>query len=72
MRISDALKQGRSLPRQSWGGCDPRTKVVPAKKGRQAPYRRQPRNKSGRSSQTAEDNSSSHGSRRVTERVSWE
>ncbi len=45
MRTHDYLRQGGTLPRGSWRGTDPRTKVVPAKKGQKAPYRRQPRRK---------------------------
>jgi hypothetical protein len=45
MRTHDYLRQGGSIPRGSWRGIDPRTKVVPAKKGKAAPYRRQPRRK---------------------------
>jgi hypothetical protein len=42
-RLSDHLKNGRSLPRGSWHGVDPQSRVVPAKKGRRAPYHRQTR-----------------------------
>lgn len=45
MRVSEKIAQGAVLPRGSWHGVDPRTQVVPAKKGRKAPYRRQPRRK---------------------------
>lgn len=43
MKVSEKLAQGRSLPRGTWHGVDPRTKVVPARKGQSAPYRRHDR-----------------------------
>ncbi len=43
MKVSEKVEQGQSLPRGSWHGVDPRTKVVPAKKGQKAPYSRQSR-----------------------------
>ena len=43
MRVSEQLRDGASLPREDWRGMDPRTRVVPAKKGRKAPYQRQAR-----------------------------
>ncbi|MCL5117036.1 MAG: hypothetical protein M1272_07800 [Firmicutes bacterium] len=46
MKVSERLEQGQSLPRGSWRGVDPRTKVVPAKKGQKSPYSRQSRRKS--------------------------
>lgn len=45
MRVSEKLARGATLPQGSWHGVNPRTQVVPAKKGRKAPYRRQPRRK---------------------------
>lgn len=45
MRVSEKIAQGQSLPQGSWRGVDPRTKVIPAKKGKAAPYRRQARRK---------------------------
>lgn len=38
-RLSDKLRHGASLPRGHWS-VDPRPRVVPAQKGRHAPYRR--------------------------------
>lgn len=43
MTLSKKLAQGQALPRGHWHGVDPRTKVVPAKKGKQAPYQRKSR-----------------------------
>ena len=43
MRVSEHLAQGQKLPRGDWHGVDPRVRVVPAKKGQTAPYRRKPR-----------------------------
>ena len=54
MRVSEHLAQGRPLPRGDWHGVDPRTHVVPAKKGRSAPYRRQPRRQGDRPERNAE------------------
>ncbi|PSR32456.1 MAG: hypothetical protein C7B44_15350 [Sulfobacillus thermosulfidooxidans] len=45
MRTHDYLQQGGSLPRGSWHGVNPATQVVPPKKGKRAPYRRQSRRK---------------------------
>lgn len=43
MKTSDRLRRGQRLPRGSWQGVHPRMRVIPARKGRKAPYRRQPR-----------------------------
>lgn len=48
MKVSEQLESGRALPRGDWQGVDPRTKVVPPKKGKNAPYRRQARRKNAR------------------------
>ncbi len=45
MRLSERIEQGQSLPRGQWGPVDPRTRVVPAKRGKGALYQRQPRRK---------------------------
>lgn len=42
---SKKVAQGQALPRRSWHGVNPRTKAVPAKKGRKVPYCRQTRRK---------------------------
>lgn len=43
-RWSDRLREGVKLPRRLWP-IHPRTKVVPPKRGRKAPYKRKARRK---------------------------
>lgn len=57
MNVSQKVVQGQPLPRGSWRGVDPRTKVVPAKKGTKAPYRRQSRRKGNRAAWNRMDGS---------------
>lgn len=51
MKVSEKVAQGQSLGRGSWQGVDPRTKIVPPKKGKKAPYRRQFRRKGDRAAE---------------------
>ena len=45
VKLSEKIAQGYALPRGDWQDVDPRTKIVPPKRGKHAPYRRQPRRK---------------------------
>lgn len=45
VKLSEKIAQGYALSRGNWEDVDPRTKVVPPKRGKQAPYRRQTRRK---------------------------
>lgn len=48
MRVTEKIAEGKRLGRGRWGQVDPRTRVVPAKRGKHVPYQRQSRRKADR------------------------